>query len=38
MKSPEDLENDGGKEYYFGSIADPVKLQSILDSIDLRCS
>jgi len=35
MKSPTDLYEDGGKEYYFGSIADPVKLQAILDEIEL---
>jgi len=36
MKSPADLEEHNGKEYYFGSVADPVKLQKILDEIDLE--
>ncbi|MFT4924634.1 MAG: hypothetical protein ACI8WB_000717 [Phenylobacterium sp.] len=36
MKSPNDLVADGGKEYYFGSIADPIKLQQILDQINLQ--
>ena len=35
MKTPEEFKENGGKEYYFGSIADPVKLQKILDEITL---
>ncbi|RCK54290.1 hypothetical protein TH25_03040 [Thalassospira profundimaris] len=35
MKSPQDLKEDGGKEYYFGSVADPEKLQEILDEIEI---
>lgn len=31
--TPHELIDDGGNEYYFGSAADPVKLQFILDSI-----
>ncbi|MDG4720579.1 MULTISPECIES: hypothetical protein [Thalassospira] len=36
MKTPEDLIENGGKEYYFGNIADPEKLQKILDEIVLQ--
>jgi len=32
-KSPEDIAGDGGHEYYFGGAADPVRVQTILDSI-----
>jgi hypothetical protein len=32
----EDLKGFGGNEYYFGGAADPVKLQVILDAIELR--
>ena len=35
MKTPDEFEKDGGKEYYFGSVADPIKLQRILDEITL---
>lgn len=35
MKYPKEFESDGGKEYYFGNAADPLKLQSILDDITL---
>tara|TARA_R110001583_G_scaffold8070_1_gene39389 strand:+ start:540 stop:785 length:246 start_codon:yes stop_codon:yes gene_type:complete len=35
MKNPKEFEADGGKEYYFGNIADPEKLQKILDEIEL---
>jgi len=35
MKTPKEFEVDGGKEYYFGNVADPIKLQNILDEIDL---
>ncbi|MBD8189804.1 hypothetical protein IFU20_26850 [Pseudomonas viridiflava] len=31
--TPAELIDDGGNEYYFGSAADPIKLQAILDSI-----
>ena len=30
-----DLSVHGGSEYYFGTVADPVKLQALLDSIEL---
>ncbi|TMP28021.1 hypothetical protein CWB99_12970 [Pseudoalteromonas rubra] len=33
MKTPAEFMDDGGKEYYFGSVADPAKLQAILDEI-----
>ncbi|HED17659.1 MAG TPA: hypothetical protein ENI64_12710 [Gammaproteobacteria bacterium] len=36
MKTPDDLAIDNGKEYYFGNIADPEKLQKILDEINLE--
>ncbi len=32
-KSPDDIVGDGGNEYYFGGAADPVRVQTILDSI-----
>ncbi|EAS64862.1 hypothetical protein L4D04_21490 [Photobacterium angustum] len=35
MKTPEEFREDGGKEYYFGNVADPEKLQKILDEIIL---
>lgn len=35
MKTPEELKAEGGKEYFFGNAADPVKLQRIIDEISL---
>ncbi|MBS7599889.1 hypothetical protein [Pseudomonas sp. RC2C2] len=32
--TPEELVATGGNEYYFGRIADPVKLQELLDNIE----
>jgi len=32
--SPEELRADGGNEYFFGGVADPVKIQAILDEIE----
>lgn len=29
-----DLSVRGGTEYYFGTVADPIKLQALLDSIE----
>ncbi|MBZ2207178.1 hypothetical protein [Massilia soli] len=34
MMRADELEDDGGREYYFGGGADPVKLQTILDEIE----
>ncbi|WP_085909024.1 hypothetical protein [Kiloniella majae] len=33
MKYPEDVKEDGGQEFYFGNLADPIKLQKIIDEI-----
>lgn len=35
MIRPDELEADGGREYFFGGGADPVRLQAILDEIEL---
>ncbi|VVN03738.1 hypothetical protein PS619_03459 [Pseudomonas fluorescens] len=34
--TPDDLKDLGGNEYYFGGAADPVQLQTILDSIEFE--
>lgn len=36
MRNLPELEESGGKVYFFGGAADPVKLQAILDQIQLH--
>jgi hypothetical protein len=35
-KSPGEIAESGGSEYYFGGAADPVKMQKILDEISFE--